>query len=488
MKLKFLFVLLIASILYNNVYSQGYKIKIKVTGVSDTIVFLGHHYGDKKFAKDTLLLDKTGSGTFTGKEKLDGGIYMVLFPSRDMTYFELIIDEDQDFALETDTTEFLQHMKITGSEVNKLFYEFQKEMISMQKKAEGIQKRMQSNKDNADSTKALSAAMTKINEDKDSYWNKLISEYPKSFMAVLLKAMQDVKIPEFELPADCKNPDSLKRVMTYLYAKEHYFDNIDFSDKRILMTPVFHNKLNTFMKKMVLQQPDSIIKEGDKIVKLSEADTNIYRYVLVYMLGYYENTKIMGMDKVFVFFGENYYLNGKAYWADSTLRAKIAERVIALKPNLLGEIAPELKLETVEGRPISLYDIKAEYTILYFYEPSCGHCKKITPKVSELYNKYKSYGIEVFAVYTQHDKKEWEEFINKLELKWINVYDHYNQSNFRMKYDIYSTPVIYLLDKDKKLIAKRLESEQLEGMLKKLLNIADEIDNKDLAPDSEGLE
>ncbi|MFH2141469.1 MAG: DUF4369 domain-containing protein, partial [Bacteroidota bacterium] len=103
----------------NQNFAQGYKIKIKVTGVSDSIVYLGHHYGDKKFAKDTLLLDKNGSGTFTGKEKLDGGIYLVLFPSRDMTYFELILDEDQDFALETDTSEYLLNMKVTGSETNK---------------------------------------------------------------------------------------------------------------------------------------------------------------------------------------------------------------------------------------------------------------------------------------------------------------------------------------------------------------------------------
>jgi peroxiredoxin len=462
-----------------NLFADGYKIKVKINGVSDTIAYLGNHYGDKKYAIDTTVIDKNGVGVFQGNKNLEGGIYLVLLPSRGMTYFELLVDNDQDFYLETDTINFVEHMKVSGSVENKLFYEFQNKMVKLQEKGMELQKLLQKVKDNKDSTKIVKDQLLKLTEEKDEYWNKLITDKPKAMLAVMLKAMQDPVMPEFDIPKDCTNPDSLKRAKTYFYNKDHYFDNIDFTDSRILRTPIFHNKLDTYMKKMILQHPDTIIKEGDRLVKFSEPDTNMFRYMLVYMLGYYEKTKIMGMDKVFVFFGENYYLTDKAYWADSSLKAKIAERVIALKPNLMGQKAPNIKLETIDGRPMSLWDIKAEYTILYFFEPSCGHCKKVTPKLLETYHKYKKHNVEVFAIFTQHDRKEWQGYIDKYKLDWINVYDKYNYSNFRKKYDIYSTPVIYMLNDKKEIIAKRLDFEQIDEMLKHLLGLTDEEDKKD---------
>ncbi|GAB4289060.1 MAG: hypothetical protein Kow0068_14690 [Marinilabiliales bacterium] len=458
-------------------YADGYKIKVTIHGVHDTVIYLGNHYGDKKYARDTVMLDKNGTGIFKGDKALEGGIYLVLVPSRDMTYFELVIDKDQEFAMETDTADYIRHMKITGSEENKLFYEFQNKMIDLQHKAMSIEERMKKFTEKDDSLKILKDELNNVTKEKDEYWNSIIKKYPDSFISVLLKAMKDPEIPEFDIPEDASNPDSIRRVKTYLYAKEHYFDNIDFSDSRILRTPIFHTKLNTFMKKMVLQHPDSIIKEGDRLVKMAEADSNMFRYVLVYMLGYYENTKIMGMDKVFVHFGENYYLNDKAYWADSTLKAKIAERVIALKPNLLGQKAPDLILETYKGRPITMSQIKADYLILYFFDPSCGHCKKETPVLFDLYEKFKKYKVEVLCVYTQHDMKEWKEYLEKHKFEWINAWDKYGMSNFRTKYDIYSTPVAYVLDKDKNIIAKRIEVHQIEELLKDLLKIEDDSDS-----------
>jgi thiol-disulfide isomerase/thioredoxin len=117
--------------------------------------------------------------------------------------------------------------------------------------------------------------------------------------------------------------------------------------------------------------------------------------------------------------------------------------------------------------PVSLYDIKSKYTLVYFWDPSCGHCKKVTPKLSELYKtKGKELGLEVLAVYIEADTSEWFKYIKENELNWINAADLLGKSNFRKYYDIYSTPVIYLLDRNKKIIAKRIDVEKLEDFIK----------------------
>ena len=89
----------------------------------------------------------------------------------------------------------------------------------------------------------------------------------------------------------------------------------------------------------------------------------------------------------------------------------------------------------------------------------------------ELEKEYRDKGVKIFAVCTEVNKDPWTEFIKKYHTEqFINVIDPYNYSKFRDKYDIYSTPTVYLLDKDKKIIAKRLDLEQLKELLNRHLN------------------
>ncbi len=75
----------------------------------------------------------------------------------------------------------------------------------------------------------------------------------------------------------------------------------------------------------------------------------------------------------------------------------------------------------------------------------------------------------MFAVYTQGDQPKWMDYITKNELNWINVWDPTFSSNFRNLYDIYATPVIYVLDKNKKILAKRISVDTLERILEEEL-------------------
>ncbi len=150
---------------------------------------------------------------------------------------------------------------------------------------------------------------------------------------------------------------------------------------------------------------------------------------------------------------------------------KLKERVVKISPNLIGNIAPDLKrMNTFDDKYLSLHQVTADYTILVFFEPDCGHCKKEIPKLMQEYRDTLKYlNVNVFALYTQYDKEEWIQFIedkNLVEEGWINVWDGpYPHSQFRDNYDIYSTPVVYLLGKDKKIIAKRINVEDMKKVI-----------------------
>ncbi len=150
--------------------------------------------------------------------------------------------------------------------------------------------------------------------------------------------------------------------------------------------------------------------------------------------------------------------------------ARLNDRVMKVRPNLIGRKAQDLKMETLSGEWISLHQVDRKFIIVYFWEPNCGFCKEATPKLYEIYQKYQNKGMEVLAVYTQQDKEEWENYINETGYDWINAWDPDQQTYFRYYYDVYTTPTLYVLDRNKTIVAKRIDMESLEQMMDQLLN------------------
>ena len=445
------------------VLSQSYKIDLKLDGLSDTTVYLAYHFGNKKYVRDTIQLDSNGKGTFSGKEELPGGIYLIVLPG--MTYFEILVSDSQEFKIETTFSDPLNNLKVYHSPENILFNHYQRFMADKQSESENLQQRMRTNSEIRDSVLYFQEKLRNLDKDVKNYWNKIIQENPGSLMAKIVKGMMNIEIPDFEIPDHITNKDSLRWVLGYNYNQKHFFDNIDFSDERLLRTPILHNRIEHYFTRMIIQSPDSIIPRAIDVIEKSRANEKVYQYVLVYLLNHYETSHIMGLDEVFVHLAEEYYLSGKAPWANQDLIDKLTTRVQRLKPNLIGRVGADLRMQTQQGNFIHLHQVEANYIILYFYEPGCGHCKTVTPQLFDIYRKYNNKGVEVFAVYILDDKDEWINYTTKNNYNWINVYDPSNASFFRHYYDIYSTPTIYMLDKDKKIIAKRIGAETVEKIL-----------------------
>ena len=149
----------------------------------------------------------------------------------------------------------------------------------------------------------------------------------------------------------------------------------------------------------------------------------------------------------------------------------IQTRVQALKPLLLGQPAPKLiGLETPEGEVIDIHNLDAKLIILYFWEPDCGFCKTATPKLMNVYKDFQDRGVKVVAVNTRDEKEPWEKFIAEHELTWINVYPPLNSLDAINKYDAFSTPKLFILDHDMKILAKDIGVDQAPDVLNHFLN------------------
>jgi len=446
--------------LFFNAYSQGYEIKVKFNNLKDTNIYLGFHFGNNKYIKDTAKVNSKGVAVFKGKEMLPPGIYLIITPSRN--YFEILVREPL-ISVEADTTDLNGKVKILISEENKLFYQYLAFMNSSYEKRMKLQKRHDSHKDNQDSVKILGSLIKEIDDSIISYRKLQIQNYSQLFFGKLLKMMEDPETRE-KLPDES---DSAYGAFLYTFYQEHYFDNFDFSDSAILRTPMYEGKIDRFIDRMVMKNPDSVKCSISRLIDKSMANREVYKFTLVKLFNKYGNemNTYMGIDAIFVHLAKRYYLSGLAWWSDSTQMKKITDRVWNLEHNLIGMKGKELIMIDTNNNLKTLYQVKAIYTVVIFWDVSCGHCKHEMPIIRDLALKMGKDSLQVFAVHLGDDIKEWKNYINSQKMNFIHVHDPQYYSNFRQYYDIYKKPIIYLLDKNKVIQAKNIPADKLRELI-----------------------
>lgn len=440
--------------------TPGYEISFRINGLSDSSVYLAYHLGDKQYIRDTVVADREGAGVFSGTESLPEGIYMIVLPGN--RYFELLIPEDQHFSLTCSQNDAFNTLVFSGSEINTRFVEYQKTWVGMQQKASAIGKRLQANRQNRDSVNVLSGLQKRQEENMIAYLRKVEDNNRGNLLSVLVRAMIPVVTPDFKIDPSVPGADSLKWVMEYNYNKDHYFDNLDLTDERLLRTPLLSSKLTAFFTNVVVQAPDSINRGIDRLIAKTSSNYKVFQYVAVWLFNRYRESTIMGHDAVMVKIADDIYLSGKADWVTEEFLKDLGRQIDILRPNLIGMPAQNLVMDSFNGVFVSLYDIEKDYTILYFWEPDCGFCKESTPKLRDMYGGLKEDNIEVFTVCTTADRKEWEEYVSTNKLtQWINGWDPERRTNYAFFYNVQATPLIYILDRDKKIIAKKIGVEDI---------------------------
>lgn len=441
----------------------GYNIGVTVPDIKDSTIYLAYHFGNKQYIKDTITLDSRGHGVFTGKEVLPQGIYLVVLPGK--KYFEILLSANQKISVSTRYSDYYNSLKFSDSPENNRFLDYQKKWSSMQTKAVSINKRVQNNRGNSDSLRILKDEQKTQEQEMKLYLRSVVAQNDNNLLSVLVKSMIPIDVPEFTAPAGSHNADSVKWVMNYNYNKDHFFDNIDFNDERLLRTPILQARLDAFFTDLLIQSADSINPQVDKLLLKCRGNNKMYQFISVYLFNHFRESEIMGHDAVLVKIADEIYLSGKADWVSKQFIDDLRKQIELLRHNLIGMKAENLVMDSYKETYVALYDIEKKFTILYFWEPNCGHCQEATPKLKKYYDKAKNEGVEVFAICTTKDKEAWSKYIREHDLNWINGWDPERLSHFDYFYNVQSTPTIYILDRNKKIIAKRLSVDDIPSFI-----------------------
>jgi len=450
-------------------FAQGYRIEITIDGLKDTEVYLAIHSGDRKYAVDTAVLDHNGQAIFRQKEALVPGMYLMIMEGKYLFDFLISDDKNQHFSIHTKGPDYISNLQFKKSPENEAFANFQHYLRNQQKRVSELIERSKQ-----DSTfKSLPDSIDVINNQVEKYIQQKKEEHKGYLLATILRSAFPSLPPKPDIPEGTLKRDSLLWRYYYNFDKLHYFDAIDFSDVRILHTPLLYPRIEEYFNKRLIQVPDSIIPQVDMVLQMAEANPDVFSSILSQLFNKYVNAEIMGMEKLAVHIGEKYVLQGKAKWLDSAAYGRVKDFVEHNRYSLIGMQAQELKMQSLAGPFESLYAINSPYLMLIFYEPGCGHCKEEMPKLYEIFQKYRDKGVQAMAFCTIYKYDVWMKYVTENNYtEWINVWDGFSKeddvsigSHFREYYNVFTTPQVYLLDKDKKIIGRRLNSDVLGQML-----------------------
>lgn len=477
---------------------HGYEITIDLKNCNDTLAYLTFYRFDKTLIKDTCTVIKNGRIVFKGKSKLDTGIYSLVSQQKTILFDFFVDEETQKLDLKSEAgpnitkeltalnsprqNEFFNYIKFLG-EKNKAFFDYKQQNVLATKS----------------DTLALQKKQKELEDSIVEYEESFIAKNQGSYIAKVLNLKMEKTLKNIPLATNGR-PDS---TAVYKYYKNNFWRNVDLKEDAIMHNPFLFSKMKTYFDKVVVTHPDSVSVEIDKFLQKMKPESLLFKLTLAHLTYTYETSKIMGFDKVFVHLSDNYFKTGKAngIYDDQEVVNKIIKRADKLKPLLVGAKAMDLMMIRAEDFSkmkamgfedaknsdemtkvfyknvnevskmwVKLSDVKADYTILVFWDVDCGHCQKEIPVLVKAYNELLSEkkDVKVYSVYMQHEGEKYLKYIADNQLPFINLYDGAHYNNAIEKYDVYSTPVIYVLDKNKVIKAKRIDAANVKTIIKAL--------------------
>jgi peroxiredoxin len=398
---------------------HAFHIKGNVKQLPSSQVYLTEIVGGRIIPYDSANVI-SGQFTFNLPETITPGVYRLFLDKAQTTSIDLILNKE-DIIFNTTYAAPKDSIYFTASKENQLYYGY-----------------LHSNK-------------------KEQALAEMIKKNHGTLAVSILVSEQPVKVP-------AGISDSAKAV----YLDHHFFDNLDFSCPALTQSDVLFTLLVGYLH--LHENPNySFDEQAEQYAVVVDSILHQVKKSKTFYDFYYNhlnNIFLYGNFDAVGYYMTQYYSSDKMP-ADSAIDTYT--RFHALKHTSLGTIAPDITMKAYDGSVTKLSDIKTDYVLLVFWSSFCYHCTQTLPKIKQLYDHRQNSSFEILAVSFDTDQKQWQSFLQEGNYGWINYCDLKGwDSPIAKSYNIQGTPTFILLDKNKMIIGKPAELEELIMKLRSL--------------------
>jgi len=426
-----------------------YNLSGQVDGLTESPIYLLNFYGEKNAMIDSVRTDTAGIFSFTFPATLATGMYRLNWGKE--RFIDLIFNKEN-IDIHTHADHPGDSLQILESVENAIYYDFMGFDRTNQMKLELIQ------------------PIVDYYPTQDPFYFQAVAEYEgvqQSQIAMLdsLKKLfyNSYAIHMINMYQNPYLPASISPENRLEYLKQHYFDKVDFNDTSLLRSNAWGNKAISYLGLYGNSRLDQKQLEAEFIkavtIVLSAAGENaeIFKFLLDYLVSGFDKYHF---EDVITYIAENF--QDPYSCEDPDKKSALQKKLDTFKKIAIGQPAPDLLIPGTSGDSIRLSEISSPYTLLIFWSSDCPHCIDLLPKVKAIYDAQNPKQMEVLAVSIDTGKEPWMQVVNGEKLNWMNASELKGfDSEAADLYNIYATPTMFLLDKDKIILSKPISYREL---------------------------
>lgn len=430
------------------------KILITSQNASPGMAYLMGTYTDRLFRQDSAMVGQDGIILFEQQDAYPQGHYYLTTPNQQ--FFQLLLGEDQTMEIKVDMNQPI-HTFHSDNQENELLYSTLRKEEVLQAKFDAAKRKLSEFKEGTPQYEAIRVQQLALNQERREMLQEVFGKHNNSLFVAFKKAGQNPEL-RVDLPED-------QRIVQY---RKDFWVDVDFADPRLIRTPVISNKLKRYFTELTPQHPDSIVQSAYWLIDRALPYPEYFQFFANWVPINYEPTKttLMDPEMVYVSIIQRYHTFERAFWADSTLVIGLQKRAREMAGSLLGLRGPNVTAPDANGQSRSIDAMQEDYIVVYLYSPDCEHCREETPKLIQWHQKSKPYTAGIFGIAVKTTDEDWKQYLQQTKMPWINVFDPTNRAVYG-KYFVDITPELYVLNKDRKIIAKNVKTHQLDEVIMK---------------------
>lgn len=409
------------------------KLHFEDPKLPNTPISFCYHYGDEILVSETY---HTGpQGKFNIKLPENSGIYYLV--SADSILIEFIYD----VSIKEDISVIKQANKlnytVASPMYSQLYYGFIGEMQNLKSRLE-----------------------------LDSIIDQYIAKSNSPYLTRLLRAQRSIDMSGF----DSGEPDGNAKLSTFekkmRYYQQHYLDNLEIDNPDLIFSPIYTLKINEFLDRITQQKPEFLVKAIDFVVEKSKTNSTTHKFICKYLLNKYKSKSHKALEEYcYVHLIGSHFLSLNEDWVSEEFKQQLTLEYDRHFPASLLQKSPNLSGQKTSGKLDYIHNTDAELIILYFYNYDCPICNELTAAIKKVMWKYDYLKLQTIAYCVGENREKWLEYIGKQGInKWKNLWIDENHQQFSL-FNISFTPTLFLLDKDKNIINKNLNANQLNKII-----------------------
>lgn len=443
------------------------RVDFHLRGLPAPHVVLGRYEAGLAYRLDSMPVDTPGGRFVFVAPKALPGQYFVASGGKNL--FDFVVPRQGiSFSIHGTVSPILA-VQAENEPENAAYFDFERRRQAIEEKIEARQSMMemvrQATKNDRAVMGPMEAELTGYYRSLDTLARTYVGGQPTHLYARMLQSVRPPE-PPTALPAFADNkPNPAYRS----WLRAHYWDNCDFRDSLLLHNYFWPSYFDAYFSRYVPPMPDSIIAAADHILARMPKHGSFYRFAVMRITQRFEMNEYPGADRVFVHMADRYQRPDDTPWLDQATLLRLEYKANAHRPVLTGNPAPPLRLQQKNGTPFALDTLQAPFTLLVFYSPLCNHCMEVMPDIYQTWLDARPSGLRAVAVLTDRHFSNWQAFTDQQHWEWTDVADPTGENLFEKQYMTNNLPALYLLDRDKKILYKRIRPEALREVLQRYL-------------------